>query len=336
MKTYGFYQALPLDHADSLVEIDMPDQQPGEHDLLIDVKAIAINPVDVKVRANSQPAAGEYRIPGWDAAGIVLATGSKVSRFKPGDRVWYAGAMRRHGSYSPQQLVDERLVGAMPQTLDFAEAASLPLTAITAWELLFDRLQVQHCDPVEAGVLLILGAAGGVGSVLLQLARELTGLTVIGTASRPASQQWVRERGAHHVISHAEPLRPQLEALGINEVTHVVGLNNSQAYLTQIVDILRPEGQFALIDDPKTLDIAPFKLKSLSVHWELMFTRSIFQTDSQVKQHQLLNKLALLVDQGRIRPTLTEKLQGINLETLKKAHALVEKGDMLGKVVLTR
>ncbi|HCT3749497.1 TPA: zinc-binding alcohol dehydrogenase family protein [Klebsiella aerogenes] len=336
MKAIGFYNALPIDDAESLVEIDLPEPVPGENDLLVEVRAISINPVDVKVRANSQPAPGEFRIPGWDAAGVVTGVGAKVSGFKEGDRVWYAGAMRRHGSYCQQQLVDARIASRMPDNLDFGEAASLPLTAITAWELLFDRLKVQHIDPAQPGTLLILGAAGGVGSVLTQLARELTGLTVIGTASRQVSQEWVLSHGAHFVINHSQPLRPQLEALGFTGVTHVIGLNNSESYLQQIADVLEPEGQFALIDDPRTLDIAPFKLKSLSVHWELMFTRSIFQTDSQYKQGELLNKLAKLVEQKRITPTVTKQLAGINVETIKEAHALVERGNMLGKIVLIK
>ncbi|MCB6183037.1 zinc-binding alcohol dehydrogenase family protein [Leeia sp. TBRC 13508] len=336
MKAFGFYQALPLSHAEALVEITLPTPVATGHDVLVDVRAISINPVDVKVRANSQPAAGEFRIPGWDAAGVVLAVGEKVSHFKVGDRVWYAGAMRRHGSYCEQQLVDERLVGKIPDNLDFAHAASLPLTAITAWELLFDRLAVHEADPSHAGTLLILGAAGGVGSILTQLASTLTGLTVIGTASRPDSQAWVMHHGAHHVINHAEPLRPQLEALGIAEVSYVIGLNQSESYLSQIVDILRPEGKFALIDDPKVLDIAPFKLKSISVHWELMFTRSIFQTETQIKQHHLLNRVAKLVEEERLHPTVSTKLEGINLDTLRHAHAMVERGNMLGKVVLEK
>ncbi|WP_435930264.1 zinc-binding alcohol dehydrogenase family protein [Dryocola sp. BD613] len=336
MKAIGFYNALPLQDANSLVDIDLPEPEPGPYDLLVDVRAISINPVDVKVRANSQPEPGHFRVPGWDAAGVVMATGAKVSHFKTGDRVWYAGDMRRHGSYCQQQLVDERIVGRMPANLDFAQAASLPLTGITAWELLFDRLKVQHVNPARSGTLLILGAAGGVGSILTQLARELTGLTVIGTASRSASKEWVMNHGAHYVINHAEPLRPQLETLGFSGVTHVVGLNNSESYLQQIVDVLEPEGHFALIDDPRSLDIAPFKLKSLSVHWELMFTRSIFQTDSQRKQGELLNRIAMLVEQVRIRTTVTKQLSGINITTLKEAHTLVERGDMLGKVVLTK
>lgn len=334
MKAIGFYKPSPITQADALVDLDLPTPTPGDHDLLVEVKAVSVNPVDVKVRANATPPEGQPRIPGWDAAGVVRAVGAKASLFKVGDRVWYAGAIDRPGSNQELQLVDERIVGPMPASLDFAQAAALPLTTLTAWELLFDRLQVQHADPAQDNRLLVIGAAGGVGSILLQLARALTGLTVIGTASRPATREWVQAQGAHHVIDHSQPWAPQLKALGMDDVSHVIGLNHTESYIAQIVEVLRPEGQLALIDDPKTLDIVPFKAKSVSVHWEFMYTRSLFKTSTLARQHDILRRVAKLVDDGLVDSTLTEKIAGINAANLKRAHALVEQGGMRGKVVL--
>lgn len=334
MKAIGFYQPLPIDHAESLLDIELPAPQAGGHDLLIEVKAISVNPVDVKVRASAVPPANQARILGWDAAGIVKAVGDKVTRFKVGDQVWYAGAINRPGSYAELQLVDERIVGPMPATLDFAQAAAMPLTTLTAWELLFDRLKVQQVDPTANNRLLVIGAAGGVGSILLQLARQLTGLTIIATASRPETADWVRQQGAHHVINHHQPWAEQLNALGIEDVTHVIGLNATDSYLKQIIEVLRPEGQLALIDDPKSLDIVPFKVKALSVHWELMFTRSLFQTRTLHRQHDILRQVAQLVDAGTLHSTLTEHISGINATNLKTAHAMLESGRARGKIVL--
>lgn len=336
MKAIGFYQPSPLSNPEALVDLTLPDPVATGHDVLVEIKAVSVNPVDVKVRAGSQPPAGEARILGWDAAGIVRAVGDKVTRFKAGDRVWYAGDIKRPGSNAELQLVDERVVGPMPKSLDFAAAAALPLTAITAWELLFDRLKVQDADPSAHNVLLVVGAAGGVGSILVQLARQLTGLTVIGTASRQETREWVVSQGAHHTIDHHKPWAEQLIALGIAQVSHVIGLNHTDNYLQQIVEVLQPEGQLALIDDPKSFDIVAFKAKSLSVHWELMFTRTLFNTPTLARQHDLLRRVAELVDSGVLKSTLTQRIEGIDAATLKQAHALVEAGTMLGKVVLVR
>ncbi|WP_028537212.1 zinc-binding alcohol dehydrogenase family protein [Paludibacterium yongneupense] len=334
MKAVGFYTPQAVDNADSLVDIQLPAPLATGHDLLVEVHAVSVNPVDVKVRASAQPPAGQARILGWDAAGIVRAVGDKVTRFKAGDRVWYAGEINRPGSNSELQLVDERIAGPAPASLDFAEAAAMPLTSLTAWELLFDRLKVQHADPAQDNRLLVVGAAGGVGSILLQLARALTGLTVIATASREETRAWASECGAHHVIDHHQPWSAQLAALGFADVTHVIGLNHTEAYLAQIVEVLRAEGQLALIDDPQSLDIVPFKAKSLSVHWELMFTRSLFKAPSLARQHDILRKMAALVDAGTVRTTLTERIKGINAENLRQVHARIEQGNARGKIVL--
>jgi len=334
MKAVGFFRNLPIDHPDALQDVELATPDLRDHDLLVEVKAVSVNPVDTKIRVHGDVPEGTPRIPGWDAAGIVRATGPLATRFKPGDRVWYAGDITRPGSNSELQAVDERIVGPMPRTLDFAEAASLPLTAITAWELLFDRLRVHEADPTENTVLLVTGAAGGVGSILTQLARRLTGVTVIGTASRAQTREWVLAHGAHHVINHREPWAPQLQALGIEEVDFVVGLNESAGYVPQIAAVMRPEGKFALIDDPVALDIGPFKTKSISIHWELMYTRPIFTTRTIARQHALLRRMAELVDRGDVVHTLTRRIDGLDAAGLIQAHALVEAGNMIGKVVV--
>jgi zinc-binding alcohol dehydrogenase family protein len=334
MKAIGFFQNLPIDAPQALQDLELPTPTLRDHDILVEVKAVSVNPVDTKVRKNGDIPEGLPRILGWDASGIVRATGPLATRFKPGDRVWYAGDITRPGSNAELQAVDERIVGPMPTTLGFAEAASLPLTSITAWELLFDRLRVHEADPTESRAILVVGAAGGVGSILTQLARRLTGLTIIGTASRENTREWVLAHGAHHVINHHQPWKAQLEALGIHEVAYVAGLNNSAEYVKQIADVLVPEGQFALIDDPVGLDIGPFKAKSISIHWELMYTRPIFTTKTIARQHALLRRVAELVDQGDIAHTLTQRVDGLNAEGLIKAHKLVEAGSMMGKVVV--
>lgn len=335
MKAIAYYQNLPIDHAEALLDVELPEPIIGEHDLLVEVRAISVNPVDVKVRANMAPPAGQPRVLGWDAAGVVRAVGSKVSLFQPGDRVWYAGALQRPGANSELHAVDERIVGKMPDSLDFETAAALPLTAITAWELLFDRLQVLANGQPAGKKLLIVGAAGGVGSILVQLARQLTGLTVIGTASRPETQAWVKDLGAHHVIDHRQPLSQELKRIGIEHVDYVASLNQTEQHFAEIVESLAPQGKLALIDDPATLDVRPLKTKSLSLHWEFMYTRSMFATDDQIAQHTLLTELARLVDAGIVKSTVAERFGAINAANLKRAHALLESNTAKGKIVLS-
>ena len=312
-------------------EITLPVPQAQGHDLLVEIKAISVNPVDTKVRAGFS--ADTPRVLGWDAVGVVKAVGNDVTLFAPGDEVWYAGALGRPGSNSEFQLVDERIVALKPRSLDNASAAALPLTAITAWELLFDRLGVTR-DGNEGDTLLIVGAAGGVGSILTQLASKLTKMTVIGTASRPASQQWVREAGAHHVIDHSKPLSEELARIGVKEVTHVASLNNTEAHYLSLIAALAPQGKLALIDDPQSLDVVPLKLKSISLHWEFMFTRSMFETRDMIAQHQLLSEVATLIDNQVIKTTLGEHYGAITADNLQKAHAQLETGRAVGKIVL--
>lgn len=275
---------------------------------------------------------------GWKCTGSLTghgrAVGPQVALFKTGDRVWYAGSIARPGTNSELHLVDERIVGHAPDRLDDAEAAALPLTTITAWEMLFDRLRIAPGQQPTDKTLLIIGAAGGVGSVMIQLARRLTDLTVIATASRPQTQAWVSELGAHHVIDHSRPLAEGLERIGLPRIDYVVSLTNTDAHLAEIVDIVAPQGAFGLIDDPKTLDVKPFKRKSVSVHWEFMFTRALFDTPDMIGQHRLLDEAAKLVDAGRVRSTLTERFGVIHAVNLKRAHALIESGKARGKITM--
>ncbi|MGG7750469.1 zinc-binding alcohol dehydrogenase family protein [Klebsiella aerogenes] len=314
-----------------LRDIDLPDPQAQGHDLLVEVKAISVNPVDTKVRAGFN--ADTPRVLGWDAVGVVKAVGDAVTLFTPGDEVWYAGALGRPGSNSELQLVDERIVALKPRSLENASAAALPLTAITAWELLFHRLGVQEGGN-GGDTLLIVGAAGGVGSILTQLASKLTNMTVIGTASRPESQKWVREAGAHHVIDHSKPLSEGLAKIGIHAVTHVASLTNTDQHFNELIAALAPQGKLALIDDPESLDVVPLKAKSISLHWEFMFTRSMFETNDMIAQHQLLTRVAALIDDNTLRTTLGEHYGTINAANLQKAHAKLETGRSVGKIVL--
>ncbi len=334
MKAVGYQQPGAIDRADALIDIEIARPVPTGRDLLVEVQAIAVNPVDTKVRRSAAPPEGEYKVLGYDAVGIVRETGPDATLFRPGDAVWYAGAIDRAGSNAEFQLVDERLVGRKPSSLSPADAAALPLTGITAWELLFDRLNVPLAGEGRPGTLLIVGAAGGVGSILIQLARQRTGLTVVGTASRPESRAWALALGAHHVIDHRQPFAPQIDALGVPPVDYAISLTHTDQHFAQLVDALAPQGKLALIDDPEPIDVRLMKRKSLSLHWELMFTRSLFHTDDMDAQHRLLNAIADLVDQGAIRSTVQAKLGPICAANLRKAHALLESGTAVGKIVL--
>lgn len=334
MKAIGYYHSLPIQDPKALQDIELPEPVAGPRDLLVEVKAISVNPVDTKVRQNVQPESGVAKVLGWDVAGVVKAVGSEVSLFKVGDKVFYAGSIARAGGNSELHVVDERIVGHMPKSLGFAEAAALPLTAITAWELLFERLGIKEDKTDAQQSLLIVGAAGGVGSILTQLASQLTALKVIGSASRPETQAWVRELGAHVVVDHAKPLSEELKRQGINAVTHVASLTQTDQHLSQLVEALEPQGKLALIDDPKTFDISQLKRKSLSLHWEFMYTRSLFETPDMIEQHNLLNRVAGLIDAGTLRTTVGEHFGTINAANLRRAHALLESGKSKGKIVL--
>lgn len=334
MRAVAYKTPQPISVETSLIDVELPMPEAKGQDLLVEIKAISVNPVDVKVRAHSAPPADELKVLGWDAAGIVKAVGAEVTLFRPGDEVFYSGVISRPGSNAEFHLVDERIVGAKPKSLDFAAAAALPLTSITAYEALFDRLKVQDAVSGAARSILIVGGAGGVGSIAIQIARALTDLTVIATASRPETQDWVKGLGAHHVVDHSKPIAPQVAALGIGAPGFIFSTTNTDSHIGDIVEAIAPQGRFALIDDPKMLDIVPFKRKAISVHWELMFTRPLYGTPDMIEQHKLLNKVSELVDAGKIRTTLSEIVGPINAANLKKAHAMVESGRMKGKAVL--
>jgi len=332
MKAIVYSQhGLPIADPKSLYEAEIARPEPGLRDLLVKIQAISVNPVDTKVRAGSPT--DTPRILGWDAVGIVEAIGPDVTLFQPGDTVYYAGSITRPGAYAEYGLVDERIAGRKPTTLSDADAAALPLTSLTAWELLFDRLGVPEGGG-EGASLLIVGAAGGVGSILTQLARKLTKLRVIGTASRPETEAWIRELGAHDVIDHTRPLLEGLRGIGAPQVEYVASLTHTDDHYPQIVEALAPQGRLGVIDDPKTLDVVPLKRKAASLHWELMFTRSLFETPDMVRQHEILNRVAALVDEGVLRTTIGEHFGTINAENLRRAHALIESSRARGKIVL--
>ncbi|UXI70511.1 zinc-binding alcohol dehydrogenase family protein [Tahibacter amnicola] len=333
MKAVGYHQSLPIDHPEALIDVTLPEPAPGERDLLVRVKAVSVNPVDTKIRRNRAPANGHAEVLGWDAVGTVERVGSGVTRFAPGDRVYYAGAINRPGTNSELHVVDERIVALAPRSLDDSQAAALPLTAITAYELLFDRLGVEQGGGTGK-TLLVIGGAGGVGSILIQLARQLTGLRVVATASRPETRQWCLDLGAHAVIDHSRPLAAELADAGIGPVELVAALTQTEAHFAQIVESLKPFGRLAVIDDMAQLDVVKLKTKSISLHWELMFTRSLFETPDMAEQGRLLAEVADLVDAGRIRTTAGAHFGAITAGNLRRAHALLESGKAQGKVVL--
>jgi NADPH2:quinone reductase len=334
MKAIGYSKPAPLSEEASLVDIELPTPVASEHDLLVEVRAVSVNPVDYKVRSRVGPEGSDWKVIGYDAAGVVAAVGSEVTLFKAGDEVFYAGSIARSGTNAQYHLVDERIVGRKPASLDYAEAAALPLTTLTAWEAFFDRLQVGRSVPGAAPAILIVGGAGGVGSIAIQLARHRTDLTVIATASRPETKEWVASLGAHHVIDHTKPLSAEVAALGLGAPAFVLSTTHTDAHLAEIAELIAPQGRFAFIDQPATFDIMLFKTKSVSLHHELMFTRSLFGTPDMAEQGRLLTEAAQLIDAGKIRTTLTKRLSPINAANLKVAHALIESGAAKGKVVL--
>ncbi|MFT7372695.1 MAG: zinc-binding alcohol dehydrogenase family protein [Oleiphilaceae bacterium] len=328
------YRHSAVNSPSALVDDELPTPEPMGRDLLVEIKAISVNPVDCKIHQNVNPEKDEQKILGWDAAGVVSSIGESVSAYKVGDKVYFAGDLTRPGCNAEYQCVDERLVGKMPASLSFSDAAALPLTAITAWELLFDRLELKASSGTSDDVILVVGAAGGVGSILIQLAKCLTTAKVIGTASREESQAWVKRMGADFVVNHHQNLEAQLKECGISSFTHVASLTHTDQHYKSIVGLMKPQAKFALIDDPIELDIKVFKRKSISIHWEFMYTRSMFQTEDMAAQQMILNEVSRLVDAGELKTTLTEHYGKINAENLAKAHQTIQTGSMLGKLVL--
>lgn len=336
MKAVGYLKSLPLTDPQALADFTADKPVPGPRDLRVAVKAVSVNPVDTKVRMRAEPKPGEPpKVLGYDAAGVVEAVGAEVTLFKAGDEVFYAGSIARSGTNAEFHLVDERIVGRKPKSLTFAQAAALPLTSITAWEMLFDRLGVKPAKTPDGRALLVIGGGGGVGSIMIQLARRLTGLTIIATASRKETRDWCLKLGADHVIDHHKPLAEQLKAIGHPQVAMVAGITGTDQSAPQLADIIAPQGQFVLIDDPKTLNVMPFKPKSISVHWESMFTRSVFGTADMIAQHRLLNEVSAMIDAGLMITTAAQELSPINAANLIKAHAQIESGTTIGKVVLS-
>ncbi len=331
MRAIGYNQAGPISAPDALIEFEAPEPSIGDHDLLVEVRGISVNPVDTKVRGNMAPESGT-KIIGYDAAGVVMKVGDQVSLFKPGDEVFYAGDLTRPGTNSKLHAVDERIVGKKPASLDFAQAAALPLTSITAWEILFDSFALNEGDG-KGEALLVVGGAGGVGSILIQLAKKLTKLTVIATASRDDTRDWVRQMGADHVINHREPLNDEIAKLGIAP-KFVASLTATDQHISAIIDLIKPRGHIALIDDPASLTINDGKRKALSFNWEFMFTRSMFQTDDMVKQHELLQRVSQMVDAGTLVTTATNHPGKLTVASLTAAHELQESGRAIGKTVL--
>lgn len=335
MKAVGYTRCLPVEDPACLLDLEQPEPRPSGRDLLVDIRAVSVNPVDTKVRRRFQPPPGEARILGWDASGVVREVGSEARDFRPGDEVWYAGTLSRPGTNSEFHLVDERIVGRKPTSLSHAQAASLPLTGLTAWELLFDRLHApRREEPGEGGVLLIVGAAGGVGSILTQLARHMTRLTVVGTASRPETREWVLSLGAHHVLDHTRPLAGELRKAGLPAVGRVASLTQTEGHWLELAELMASQGRLGLIDDPGPLDLRALKAKSVSVHWEYVFTRPECGTPDLDEQRRILGSLAEAVDAGVVRPTVGAHLGRICAANLRQAHARLEGGHMRGKIVL--
>jgi len=334
MKIISFHKSLPIQEPESFIDLNADRPLPGPRDLLVEVRAISVNPVDAKIRAGGGPGRlyGELPILGWDAAGVVREAGTEVTFFKSGDEVYYAGSIDRPGSYAEYQCVDERIVGKKPESLGFAAAAALPLTTITAWEMLFDRLRV---DKSADESLLILGGAGGVGSIAIQLAKQLTKLKIVATASRSETQDWCYRMGAHHVINHGKPLVTQVKTIVPGGVKYALALTRMEDHFEEVVEAMAPQSAIALIENPaRALDITKLKPKSISLHWEFMFTRSRYQTPDMGEQGRLLNEIADLVDAGRVQSTLQTNLGTINAANIRRAHALVESGRTIGKIVL--
>ena len=336
MKAIALTRYLSIDNPDSLQDLELPKPTAKGFDVLVRVEAISVNPVDTKIRSPKPQVEAQPKVLGYDAAGVVEAVGADVTLFQPGDEVYYAGDVTRPGSNAQFQLVDERLVGRKPATLDFAQAAALPLTALTAWELLFDRMPFSIDAEGNDRSLLIIAGAGGVGSIATQLARH-AGFTVIATASRPETIAWCKSMGAHHVIDHRQPLAPQLEALGFKQVDAVLNLADTDRYWEAIGELIAPLGHVGLIVEPSgLLKIGdPYKAKSVGIHWEMMFARARFKTPDMIEQHRILGRVASLVDAGELRSTHSETVGSINAANLREVHRRLESGTTIGKLVLS-
>ena len=340
MKAIGFYQYLPVEDPQSLVEVDVPTPEPGERDLLVRVKAVSVNPVDTKVRSRLTTVEEQPQILGWDVAGVVERVGSDVSLFKAGDEVYYAGDITRPGCNSQFHLVDERIVGRKPVSLSFEQAAAMPLTTITAWEALFDRLGVEKGAPAgqDRKSVLVIGGAGGVGSIAIQLAKKVAGCKVIATASRDDTAAWCRKLGADEIINHHKSFEEEFKRIGSDEVDYILCFNSTEKHIQNMVDVIKPQGRICTIvetKDAQPVNISLFQAKSVGFMWELMFTRPMFKTPDMQAQHDLLNEASRLLDEGVLKTTMTENYGPLTAENLRKAHGKLESGSMIGKLVLS-
>ena len=334
MRAIGFSKNLPIEDSNALVAIDLPQPVARDRELLIEIQAVSVNPADAKLRQILPPLDDGHHVLGFDAVGRVVSTGQGVAEFKVGDIVWYAGVLGRQGSNAEMQIVDERIASKAPTNVSTEDAAALPLTSITAWEILFDRFGLTHRGG-EGQTLLIVGGAGGVGSILIQLARQLTNLTIVATASRPKTRKWVKEMGAHHVIDHSVDLKAQLEKKKLS-VDLIAGLTATETHFSAYADIIEPQGKLVLIDDPdpKTIDISLLKMKSVALVWEFMFTRPMFGTPDMHKQGIYLGQTAAMIEDGTLKSTATKNLGPLSVETLRNAHSIAESGKAIGKTVL--
>ncbi len=337
MKAVAIKEYLPIEQPNSFLDVDLPKPEPTAHDILVAVEAVAVNPVDTKVRSGRGKDKGATedppRVIGWDASGRVDAIGNEVTLFKPGDEVWYAGDITRPGCNSQFQVIDERIVGRKPKSLSHAEAAALPLTTITAYEAFFDRLGIDRDGADKGQSILIIGAGGGVGSIGIQLAKH-AGLVVIATSSRPETTAWVKELGADHVVNHRQDMVKQVRGLGFKYVDHIAIFNDMRHWETA-VELIRPQGGIVSIDDTHLpMPMAQMKTKSASFHWEFMFARSMHQTPDMIEQHKLLTWVADEIDAGRMRTTVSQVLSPINAANLREAHRLIETGKAKGKIVV--
>lgn len=334
MKAVGYDACLPVSDPKCLIDVELPEPRPGPRDLVVRIRAVSVNPVDTKVRRGVAPPQGGVRVLGYDAAGIVEAVGEAVTLFRPGDEVWYAGSRSRPGTNAELHLVDERIVGRKPRTLDFAQAAAMPLTAITAWEALFDRLQLRLGRPEDAGTLLVTAGAGGVGSIAIQLARRLSGARVVATASRPESREQAQRLGAHVVIDHSQPLAAALQAAGVRWAERIFSISHTHVHFPELAKVVAPQGRICVIDDPEPIDVRLLKARCASLHWEAMFVRSGFETPDMAEQGRLLDEVAALVDDGMLVTTHARTLGRIDAANLRAAHEMVESGHTVGKITL--
>ncbi|MES2297570.1 MAG: zinc-binding alcohol dehydrogenase family protein [Pseudomonadota bacterium] len=336
MKAIALTEYLPISNPASLQDVELAPPVALGHDLLVKVEAISVNPVDTKVRSQPGPAESAPRVLGWDVAGVVSAVGPDVTLFKVGDPVYYAGSITRAGANSQLHLVDERIAGHMPSSLDFAQAAALPLTSITAWEALFERLAISSEGKDAGKSVLIIGGAGGVGSIAIQLAKQLGRLTVVATASRPESAQWCRQLGADHIIDHTGDLPAQLKALGVAAVDFILCLNETDRHFDAMAEAIAPQGKIcSIVGNTAPLPLEKLFGKSATFVWELMFTRSMFGTADMIEQHHLLDRVAAMVDRGAIRTTVGENFGRINAANLRRAHEALEARHTIGKIVLS-